>query len=292
MLGLALADALGARYEGGFLERTVWKVIVAASGGALRWTDDTQMAVGLAESLIAKRGLDAGDAAARWARNMDGLRGYGPGASRLLKRVRGGEDWRSANRSVFPDGSYGNGAAMRAAPVGLFFRDDEAALVEAAALSSEITHAHPLGVEGGVLIARGTAMALRERFDPEGFLGELRRTSGRDEYRERLALAAGFLKSPPPASEVRERLGVSIVAHESVVTALYAFCRYPDDFRGMIEYIIGLGGDTDTIGAMAGGMSGARGGVSALPEEELARLEDRSRIESVGRDLARASRGS
>ena len=60
------------------------------------------------------------------------------------------------------------------------------------------------------------------------------------------------------------------MAHESAVTAVYAFCRFPDDYAAMVEYIIQLGGDTDTIGAMAGGIFGARNGAASLPEEPLA----------------------
>jgi len=121
MLGLALADAMGARYEGGPLGRVR---ALDDTGSVLTWTDDTEMARGLAESLVACRGLDADHLARTWAESMQPRRGYGAGARKLLERIRSGAHWREANRSVFPEGSFGNGAAMRAAPLGLCFRDD------------------------------------------------------------------------------------------------------------------------------------------------------------------------
>lgn len=282
MLGLALGDALGAPYEGSLMERAAWKAIVAVSGEDLRWTDDTQMAMVLAESLLENAGLDADRLAASWAAAMEWSRGYGPGAAKMLKLIRGGADWRNANKNVFPDGSFGNGAAMRAAPLGLFYRRDAAALERAAAEAAAITHTHPLGVEGGVLIARATALALCEPFSARNFIAELLTRAGHEEYRRRLARAGELLDGAPEPAAVRGELGSSVRAHESAVTAVYAFCRHHDDFAAMMEFVISLGGDTDTIGAMAGGLWGARNGAGALPPRQLARLEAKDRLEQLG----------
>lgn len=281
MLGLALADALGAKSEGGGVGRLIWKAIGGEAGGLLRWTDDTQMAVGLAESLVECKGLDPDRLAKRWADQMELMRGYGPGTIMLLGLVKAGVDWRKANRSVFRDGSYGNGAAMRAAPLGLLYYRDLNELRSLTAQASTITHAHPLGVEGAVLIACAVAMALQGVVD----LDALWEVCARDEFRGRLILAKNLLAGTPSETQVRRQLGNGISAHESAVTAVYAFCQFPDDFRGMMEFIIELGGDTDTIGAMAGGIFGAKNGVGALPPELLARLEQRSHIEQVARSL-------
>jgi poly(ADP-ribose) glycohydrolase ARH3 len=105
LLGLALRDALGARHEGGPLGQAAWWGLGLGGGGALRWSDDTEMAVGPAKSLVEHRGLDPDALARSWAEGADWTRGYGPGARRLLARIRDGEDWRMANRAVFPDGS-------------------------------------------------------------------------------------------------------------------------------------------------------------------------------------------
>ncbi len=63
------------------------------------------------------------------------------------------EDYKHLSRSVFPDGSYGNGAAMRVAPVGLFFHHQPELLLEQARLSAIPTHVHPWGIEGAILLA-------------------------------------------------------------------------------------------------------------------------------------------
>ncbi len=281
MLGLALADALGAQSEGGVLGGLIWKAIGGAAGGLLRWTDDTQMAVSLAESLVECKGVDPDRLAKRWADTMELMRGYGPGTIMLLGLVKTGVDWQKANRSVFRDGSYGNGAAMRAAPLGLLYYRDARERRRATELASSITHAHPLGIEGAIVIASAVAMAIRGDVD----LDALREVCAQEEYRERLIRAKDLLAGTSAAAEVRRQLGNGIAAHKSAVTAVYAFCRFPDDFRAMVEFVVELGGDTDTIGAMAGGIFGARNGVGALPADLLARLEQRDHIETVARQL-------
>jgi poly(ADP-ribose) glycohydrolase ARH3 len=116
LLGLALGDALGACYEGGLAERILWSLIGSTKQGHMRWTDDTQMSVDIAESLVAKGEMDADDLALRFAGSYRWNRGYGPSAAKLLKRIAGGADWRQANRWVHPEGSYGNGAVGGSSP--------------------------------------------------------------------------------------------------------------------------------------------------------------------------------
>ena len=292
MLGLALADALGARREGGAIAGYLWGAIVGGGKKALRWTDDTQMSMLLAESLLECGGVDADRLARRWADGMEGWRGYGPGARKLLQRIAKGEDWRTASRSVFPDGSFGNGAAMRAAPLGLFYRGRPEDLETAAELAASITHVHPLGIEGCVLIARAVAYVLERPFEPGSLLDRLLDSSSAPEYTKRLKLARTYLDEEPRPKEVKQRLGTRVRAHESAVTAVYLFCRFNDDYRSLIEYIIMLGGDTDTIGAMAAGIFGALRGKEALPADLLDRLEARDRLDELGRALHAASLGA
>ena len=289
MLGLGLADALGARREGGVIGGFLWGALVGGGNKTLRWTDDTQMSMLLAESLLECGGVDPDRLARQWADGMEGWRGYGPGARKLLQRVGKGQDWRTASRSVFPDGSFGNGAAMRAAPLGLYYRGRPEDLDRAGELAASITHAHPLGIEGGLLMARAVADVLERPFEPGPFLERLHDSCRASEYRDRLKIAREYLDGNPPPIEVKRRLGTSVLAHESVVTAVHLFCRFNDDFRGLIEFILTLGGDTDTIGAMAGGIFGALRGKAALPADLLGRLEARDRLDDLGRDLHAAS---
>ncbi len=160
LLGLALGDAMGAPREGGVAERLAWRVLGRTPDGRMRWTDDTQMTLALSESLIAQQGLVLDDAALRMARAHQWRRGYGPGAAKVLARIRRGQPWQSASRSVYPNGSYGNGGAMRVAPLALWFAPDAAAVWQAARDTAAITHAHESAQWGAGAMALAVRTAL------------------------------------------------------------------------------------------------------------------------------------
>lgn len=271
VLGLASGDALGAPYEGGVLERTVWRLIGRTPDGCARYTDDTQMSLDLAVSLLARGGVDQDDLAGRFAASYAWRRGYGPSAARLLKRIRGGEDWRTAVRAIYPQGSFGNGAAMRSPIVALYFVEDFPAMVIAARAAAEVTHAHPLGIEGAVMLAVGTHALLGEA-PALGILDAVVSHCVAPEMLTRLAVARGWLASEaaPAPAEVARTLGHGMTAATSCVTALYLALRHLDaDFDSLMRFIIACKGDVDTLGAMAGALWGARNGEAGLPDFPL-----------------------
>ncbi len=287
MLGLALGDALGAPHEGGLLERLVWRLIGTTAQGEARWTDDTQMSLDLAESLLAQGTLDLDDLARRFAASYRWSRGYGPGAARLLKRIARGADWRTARHAIYPGGSFGNGGAMRAPIIALVRHEGPGALADAARASASVTHAHPLGMEGAVLIATATALALREATPPAIYQGAAD-ACVLEPFVTRLARGGALLHSgaAPTAVEVRRELGNGIVATESCVTALYVATRFLDrPFADLLEFVASCGGDVDTIGAMAGAVWGAARGAADLPAELLRQLEQRDRLQTVAAAL-------
>ena len=287
LLGLALGDALGAPYEGGPIERLLWRMIGRTRQGEMRWTDDTRMSIDVAESLVAEGRVDADDLARRFARSYQWSRGYGPGAAKLLKRIAQGMDWREANRSVYPEGSYGNGGAMRAPLVGLYYADRADELAEAARLSASVTHAHPLGQEGAALLASATALASSSRFPMEILEGAAAHC-GHDPFLKRIDIAAAWLRSKqtPTATEVRQKLGNGIAAAESCVTALYIALRFLESpYMEMHRFAVQCGGDVDTIGAMAGAIWGAAIGAARLPSDKLANLEQRTELTALAAAL-------
>jgi len=288
LLGLALGDAFGAPHEGGILERALWSLL-GKRNGKRRWTDDTQMSIDVAESLVACSGVDQDDLARRFAASYRWSRGYGPGAAKVLKRIRRGQPWEVASRSVYPEGSFGNGGAMRAPVVGLFLAnasDDE--IADAARRTAAVTHGHPLGCDGAVLIAMATALA----YNGESSLRVVERLCecplGQG-FQSRLHKAkewveAGALASP---RNVVVELGNGIAAVKSCVTAVYlalAFRSRP--FEDLLGHAVGLRGDVDTIAAMAGAIWGAARGADALPEKLLRQLEQREKLASLARKLA------
>ena len=291
LLGLATGDALGAPHEGGPIERLMWRMIGRTRAGEARWTDDTQMALDLAESLLAHGGVSQHELALQFARSYTWTRGYGPGAAKILKRIRRGQPWNAVVRAVYPGGSYGNGAAMRAPVLALFYPGDRAALVAAAQNSAEVTHAHPLAKAGATIIAVAVQAFLRGASSTEA-LSLTREACTSDQFHVRIDTAESWLqhKSAPDPETVAARLGNGITAVTSCITALYVAARHLDrPFEEMSRFAIAGGGDVDTISAMAGAMWGVVNGCTKLP---AVALEERARIEEMASLLhARAMGG-
>lgn len=286
MLGLATGDALGAPYEGGPLERLIWWFIGRTSDRFLRWTDDTQMALDLAESLLVEDGIRPEALAKRFASSYRWSRGYGPGAARVLKRIRRGEPWQQASKAVYAEGSYGNGAAMRAPILALFFAGDRDGLIAAARNSASVTHAHTLGIEGAVLIALA-AHALLERRPAAQVLDIVQTDCSAPQLSERMKTVRAWIESEemPSPREVATKLGNGITAPTSCPTAIYVALRHIKmPFEAMMKFIIASRGDVDTIGAMAGALWGIFNGAERLPQ---VRLEDRELLVDVATRMFR-----
>ena len=287
MLGLALGDRLGSPLEGSLRVSAKEADAVINSSKPLKYTDDTETAMALADALA--RGLGVDETAMLIASGADESRGYGRGAIETLRRIRSGEGWSEAARAVFPEGSYGNGAAMRAAPIGLRHHSDLNALAEACRTTSCITHTHPLAIEGAMLIATATAMSIGGSAGDE-IMGALMGMSAEEQYKSKLALVRTMLGLDVSPEEAADALGNGVRADRSVPAAIYARLRFGADCVGAIRFCILMGGDTDTIASMAGAMCGAMAGESALPERLVARVESAGRIADLGSALFEASR--
>ena len=291
LLGLALGDALGVPFEGaGFIPPE--RVLAAAENEpVLRYTDDTHMTIGAAESLIARRGFDGRDMAEKFIDNFEQepWRGYGPGPPRIFERIKAGAPWDRAAEDIYPGGSFGNGSAMRVAPIGIFFYRDLEKVIYSARLQSLITHTHPLGVEGAILQALAVALAVSgPKLSAPAILKQLTPYASEEPYRQKLVHFEALLKITDPR-EITARLGNGVEAINSVPTAICCFLRHPDSYEEAVVEAVSLGGDADTIACMAGAISGARLGIKALPEKWLAKLENRSYLDKLARDLYQAA---
>ena len=287
LLGLAVGDGLGAPFEGLNADNVFWgfgppaEIVKNADGEPLIYTDDTEMMLGVAETLTEHGRIVEEPLCRAFASNYHPERGYGRGARLVLEAMADGGDWRRIARSHFPGGSFGNGAAMRVAPVGLLFCNDLDRVWEEARLSALPTHVHPLGVEGAQLLAVAVALAVRPGpFDRKAFYGELRRRSMSEEFGWHLRTASRLR----PGDTV-SMLGNSLEAHRSVVTAIACFAGSPRSYEDAVARAISQGDDTDTLAAMAGALSGAHLGIEAVPTHLLGKLEDgrkgRSYIEGL-----------
>jgi poly(ADP-ribose) glycohydrolase ARH3 len=247
--------------------------------GTAKYSDDSEMTLGVAESLAALGHTDPADLAQRFAQNYHPWRGYGMAAAGVLEAIRNGAVWNEPAQKVFNgEGSFGNGAAMRVAPVGLFFSGtDNASVAEAARHQSLPTHTHILGIEGAIWQAIAVATAINcdpHDFAPTDFLDAIRPHLTQGIYHEKLDEIATLLTREPQPCAVAEILGTGIEAHEAVPAALFSFLSRWDSFADAVLYAVRLGGDTDTIGAMTGAISGAFHGASAIPQNWLDGLED------------------
>jgi poly(ADP-ribose) glycohydrolase ARH3 len=287
LLGLAVGDALGARFEGQSADYIRGRFadvdrLIHDTSRELYYTDDTQMAIGVAETLTESGEIVENGLCRAFVANYVPSRGYGRGARAVLEAMKEGRDHRDVAARHFPGGSFGNGAAMRVAPVGLFFRDDLPKTLEQARLSALPTHVHPLGIEGARLTAAAVAMATScEALDRDAFYARLRGHCESREFAEKLD-AGSRLRDKDELS----RLGNGIAALESVATSIASFALTPHSFADAIGNVILLGGDTDTMAAMAGAISGALLGMNAIPTALVDRLENSMKGRSYLIELA------
>ena len=294
MVGSALGDAIGElafHYpERDLLGSKMERIF------PLRYTDDTAMAIGLAESLTKKRCVDQEHLGRTFSHNFDRepWRGYASGPPTIFAAVKErGITYSEAAQDLFRGGgSFGNGAAMRIVPVGLFFHQFHDLYTEACD-SARVTHAHSVGMDGAAIQALAIAQALR--LDPkkglpfERFMGNLAGAARTEEIKVKMSIVRQLILQRVPPEPAARRLGRSVAVHESMPFAAYSFLRHAGSFEECIFCAIMNGGDRDTLGAMAGAISGAYLGVAAIPPAWRAKLENLAYIERLASTLAKIS---
>ncbi len=269
--GLSIGDAFGERFfvHPDAVEAMIYQEKPPAPPWS--WTDDTLMASSIFESLRVNGGIDSDRLARSFAERYEGSRGYGPAMHRLLAQIREGRNWSEASGLQFcGQGSYGNGGAMRVAPIGAFFADDIEAVADHAARSAVVTHSHPEAVAGAVAVATGAAQAWRLRVqrrnpDVRGFLDLILPHVPDSIVRERIYHARAL---DPDASI---RLGVAALgngaelsAQDTVPFALWCAGRHLNDFEAALWWTVGGLGDRDTTCAIVGGIVALRVGEAGL----------------------------
>jgi len=243
------------------------------------WTDDTEMACSVFAVLDRLGEADQDALAASFATHHDFDRGYGPGVNRMLRLIRQEDaDWRPLVAESWEGrGSWGNGAAMRVAPLGAYFADDVDRAAAQAAASAEVTHTHPEGVAGAVAVAVATALAAtRARLDSAGWLRNVAEYVAPGLVRDGINTAINLLPLGDPRSAAATLgNGHEISAQDTVPFCLWVVAKYPDDFVEAVWATAGAGGDVDTTCAIVGGILGARLGLGpgGVPDEWVRRCE-------------------
>jgi poly(ADP-ribose) glycohydrolase ARH3 len=248
LIGSALGDAIG---ELAFRHPDQESLEAALNRAEiLRYTDDTAMALGLAESLAERGVLDQEHLGRTFHRHylQEPWRGYAGGPPSIFQMVQGtGVSYAEAARRLFGGaGSFGNGAAMRVAPLGLFFHDSPD-LYEHAAASAAVTHAHPLGRDGAAVQAMAVAQALtlspQDPFPRDAFVNGLLAGARTPEMLEKLRLVEDLLSRTASAADAARALGRSVAVDESLPFALFAFLSHPHSYADCLYCAILHGGD-------------------------------------------------
>ncbi|NUR46780.1 MAG: ADP-ribosylglycohydrolase family protein [Hamadaea sp.] len=278
LAGLSVGDALGAQYFmvgpkvddllNGIVPPPVWE-----------WTDDTEMACSVYWLLQEKQLIDQDLLAQVFAERCEPNRGYGVGAFTILHNVRKGVPWRDAAGAAFDgQGSCGNGAAMRVAPLGAYHVGEPARAAAQAALSAEVTHAHAEGVAGAVAVAVAASVAAAGRISgvrpkPGPFLDAVLALTPESTVRKGISRARRMLHLPP--DEVAYELGNGnlVTAQDTVPFTLWAAAKHLDDYPEAIRTCVRVGGDIDTTAAIVGGIVASFTGADGIPESWLASRE-------------------
>lgn len=315
LLGGAVGDALGRPKEGGrppsyspseegwldgFVPARRW-------GGATGViTDDTQLTIEVAETLVARGRLDAEDLSRRLVTWLPFGRGKGQATTQAVLRLEAGTPWHEAGTP-----SAGNGAAMRVAPVGLLRHDDVALLRTEAALSALPTHRDPMAVSSAILMAYATAWAYtlpavpasRERAAEELAAALVAVTADLTDPGAPDRQAGGSLEPVRLEERVaewladasrtpREVLGArysGAFVLESLPAAVWCFVHAIDDPERTIAVAANATRDSDTVASMAGNLAGALHGAEALPARWRSDVEEHDRLVALATALVAPS---
>lgn len=274
LLGTFVGDALGMPYEGATPAEVPGQVeMIDARLGIGTYTDDTEMMIALAESLIDCDRVDERSLAAAFLERFDSRRGYGGGTRQVLELWRQGIPVEIAAAQVFDgEGSRGNGAAMRVAPVAVRFSGDPERLEAEAELSARVTHRHPIGVDAARVQATAIAAAVRG----DDVLAAATRGARTSELKHGLDRARMLLCGEADPVEAGRELGNESAGDRSVPTAVFAAVCH-QSFEAAVMFAVRCAGDADTIAAMAGAIAGARVGMTGIPHRWLDALEDGER---------------
>lgn len=269
--GVAMGDAFGNHHGNNSKKRRVeqWD-----------YSDDTLMALSIVSNLRQFAFINQDVLAQSFAHRRNGMRGYGQGVTRLLKAIDAGKDWRALTVNMFEgSGSFGNGAAMRIAPLGAYFADNLNLVIEQAQHSAEVTHMHPEGIAGAIAVAVAAALVWRHKVQGM-MLGRvdllnLMLPHIPDSTIRHKTEAAANLPIGTTFQKAADKLGNGrpAIAQQTVPFALWAAAECLTNYEQAIERTAYVGGDIDTNCAIVGGIVVMSTGVEGIPAKWLSQRE-------------------
>lgn len=307
LLGLAIGDALGRPFEfsnqkqikewnwkGDFVSGELWKL------KAGQWTDDTLMALCLTKSLLEKKDFDGNDVGAKYVTWLDSgdLRGIGSTCERSIANIKNGIAITESGRkekskakpsfarvgAIFSKSSdfCGNGTVMRAAPIGLYFRNDLNKLEQAAKIDATMTHDHPDARDSSYALCVFIAKMANGSSKADALKDVLEL---KYEYPHIVDFLCMAVKNIPYDIQIAaNELGTRGTAHETFASAVYCFMKFANYKDAVINSIL-IGGDTDSRAAIVGALAGTFYGLEGIPAEYVSGVEDSERLQKLDQQL-------
>jgi ADP-ribosylglycohydrolase/8-oxo-dGTP pyrophosphatase MutT (NUDIX family) len=285
LLGTAFGDAFGVAFEGQNRRKVHERFQLdhytrKRNKKSGKYTDDTQMSIAIAELLLAGEEFSIINLASKflevYRRNPHS--GYGSSVREGLKRARNAEEF----LRIIPGNKPGNGACMRAAPIGVLPRIEE--VIKYAKLNAEITHNVPSAIASSVCVAAASHYFYHNLGKPEKVFDYcIKACKDIDEESIDYFKTVRDMKKLDPAllfGEEKEFYGVPVNGMRTAGAVLYIISRFYKDPAETLKEAILLGGDTDSTGSICLGIVAMRTGINKLPFFLFRDLENRG----YGRD--------
>jgi poly(ADP-ribose) glycohydrolase ARH3 len=188
-----------------------------------------------------------------------------------IQNLQVGKHW---SKSGIPQ-SYGNGTAMRVAPLGVFYHDDLYGLIEAATVDAKITHNSDEAVAGSIAIALAIYFILNK--NENSMINNITYHLPESEVKNKLLTLPVLLLSDKTPAEALQILGTRADVRQTVPSSLYCYLKF-SNYRNAVVAAIRGGSDCDTTGAITGALCGAKYGMQGIPQEWVNQIEDREKL--------------
>lgn len=251
-----------------------------------QYTDDTQLMMALAQSLVEKKGFDPAcfaEELIQWYQVETNEKRYrGNTTIRAVENLISGASWEKAGIIA----NTGCGGSTRAVPMGLFFTRDGEDIVKHTALQCHITHNNQIVKDGAVCVAVTTASLLSGKIPPVGSLRKMVKTR---EFKEKLGEVDHAVQKKVEMDRAIQILGNSSLATEVVGLSLFILLSEPSDFEKAVLLAANAtgegGGDTDSIAFLVGAFTGAYNGIGKIKPDWIDNVENGEHLQSTAEEI-------
>jgi ADP-ribosylglycohydrolase len=262
------------------------------------WTDDTDMAISVAKSLIINKFIDPSHIGNLFGNDVMEIdsrirpeRGYSNKGLLISRMLRAGINWRYTGQDTM-----GCGSVMRTHPIGAFFHDDISNLIENCKYHTIVTHKGNECIDSTILLAYAVARTFDydiscNRLITDKFYDELIDFSKNMSHNLINSLILNRKQKKVPLYElIANKKGGGRGPIGTVSVALEAFFRHPDDFLKAVSTAINNDGDSDSIGSMTGSLAGSYLGFKKIPDFLVNGLYQKDMLVDLGKSLHEAYR--